>query len=87
MYYQLADGAGRACDWGHMGGWGWGMMAFGWLFWILVLVLAGWAIWSVASRSGRPGRADAIGILEERLARGEISSEEYRERRRVLEER
>ena len=32
----LADGGN---GWGHMGGWGWGMAIFGWLFMTAVVVL------------------------------------------------
>ncbi|MGH2732481.1 MAG: SHOCT domain-containing protein [Actinomycetota bacterium] len=33
---------------------------------------------------GGSGRRDALGILEERFARGEIDAEEFEERRRAL---
>ena len=59
-------------DWDHGGFW--------WLpFWLLWLVLFGAAIWFVA-RKARPPRPSAIDILAERYARGELDSEEYRER-------
>ena len=79
-----------------MGGWGMGP-GWGWLFMtlfivglvlvvvVLVRVLAG------GTGSGRPGGATpgrdrARQILDERYARGEISTEEYQARLRVLEE-
>jgi uncharacterized membrane protein len=49
----------------------------------------GWAIWyivtgstSQSERSSRPD--DAKGILDQRLARGEIDAEEYRQLREVM---
>jgi uncharacterized membrane protein len=55
-------------------------------FWIMVLLLIYWA--GHPDRSS--GSADDYGplrTLNERLARGEIDSEEYEERRAVLEAR
>lgn len=69
----------------HMGGWGWG---FAWLVVVLIVALVVWAVWSVSrGGSARSGRQGAVSVLEERFARGELSPEEYRERRRVLDER
>jgi putative membrane protein len=74
----------------HHGGPGWWL--FFPLFWILVIV----AIFVLLRRSRRwgprywgPGhyarRETAAELLERRFAAGEISSEEYRERRSVLD--
>jgi putative membrane protein len=59
------------------------------LFW--VLVIAGLVV-LVRSRGGGPpwagrGRETAIEVLERRYAEGELSLEQYRERRGVLEEK
>lgn len=64
--------------------WGWGWwMGFGMVaFWLLV----GVAIWFLA-RSSLPREHGAEEILADRFARGEISAEEYDERRRVLTKR
>ncbi len=74
----LADANG----WDHMGGWGWGMMFFGWLFMVALVALIGWAIWSATRRpeptGGHEGRARQL--LDERYARGEIDRDEYLER-------
>jgi putative membrane protein len=44
-----------------------------------------WSDWSVGQRPGNPGRTDAaLGILDERYARGEIGREDYLQRRRDL---
>ena len=72
----------------HDGSWGWGlaMMAVMWgaLILIVYLVLRAFG----RSDRSRPGGEDPDprGILEQRFARGEISEEEYRDRRGVLEE-
>jgi putative membrane protein len=59
-------------NWHHHGIW---WLPFG-LLWIAVL---GTAIWLVV-RNLRPRERSASDILAERYARGEVSSEEYRER-------
>ncbi len=69
-------------DWGH-GAWGVLWMV---LFWAVVIGLV-----YLLARAVTPGRSgerprDARDILDERFARGEISEEEYRERKRVLDE-
>ena len=68
---------------GHMDGFGWGMMGMAWL---AMLVLAGLVVWAViysSSRASSPSEgstASAEKILADRFARGEISIDEYRER-------
>jgi putative membrane protein len=75
-------------QWMAPGGWGWmgGMMLFGGLFWILVLALGVAAfVWIVRGRPpGSQARSSALGILEERYAKGEIQREEYLEKKRDL---
>jgi len=63
-----------------------GMMWFGWLGGLVILVgLIAFGVWGVR-RFGQPGAGPTAGqILEERFARGEISAEEFAERRRILE--
>lgn len=76
----------------HGAGWGWGM-------WLLVVVgtIVFWAAiaWFVRSlmqdrpRSNARGPAtgsDALRILDERLARGEVAPEEYERLRALLSE-
>ena len=74
--------------WGHhMGDWGagwWILMAFLMVvFWGLVIVGAVWLVRSLVGDRHGAGRATALELLERRLANGEISPDEYRERRAV----
>lgn len=92
----LAQTPGDRPGYGHSGwGWGWGHMAFGSvmmiLFWgglILVIVLAvRWLGRGPSQGVGsQPSGKRAVGILQERFARGEIDKEEFEERNRVLSE-
>ena len=75
----LADADG----FGHMDGFGWGMMGMGWLLMLVVVGLIVWAVVQATSRSPRRDddpTASAQRILAERFARGEIDDEEYRRR-------
>lgn len=73
--------------WGdHMDHWGGGwwvlMVVMMVIFWGAVIVAAVWAARAFVAH-GRE-KSDAIALLERRLAGGEISPEEYRERRDIL---
>ena len=66
---------------------GWWILS-GPLFWLLLIV---GIVLLVRGRSGRPpltggGRETGIDVLDRRFAEGELSLEQYRERRSVLEE-
>lgn len=89
---------GRVSGWGY-GGWGMmrtGMMegfGFMWLmpiFWIAILGLIIWAIVAVVGRSGEsrgqgsPKTDSALEILKQRYARGEISKEEYEQKKKDI---
>lgn len=79
------------------GGWWMGMMALGMLLFLLLFlapivggvylvvraVRGDGGLGSAGLGRGRP-RSNALSILEERYARGEIDSEEFEERRRNL---
>lgn len=76
------------CDGGMMGG-----MWFAGLFWLLLVGGGiGLVVWAITRRSGAGAGADglqqnqALSILRERFARGEITESEYQEQRRVLEQ-
>jgi putative membrane protein len=58
--------------WG--GSWGWGVLGMLWmtLFWVVIVVLAVWAVTRFSERSGGRAGSQALDILEERFARGEI---------------
>jgi putative membrane protein len=71
--------------WCHtgVGGWmGWSVHLIGW---VLVLGLIIWAV-TYASRSGggRVRTSTAAELLDERYARGELTTEEYRERKDTM---
>lgn len=65
-------------------------MWWGGLLWILLLavIVAGGillvrSLWGSSSEK-RSDRADAVEVLEERFARGDIDREDFEERRRIL---
>jgi putative membrane protein len=62
----------------------WGMHFFWWIFWIIVLVWIFFLPYRFPYQRKNPGKS-ALDILQERYAKGEISKEEYEERRRTLE--
>jgi putative membrane protein len=76
-------------DWGpwHMMGWGWG---FGWifpLFMIFMIVLCVFFMARMFAGHGHFHRDDtssALQLLNERFAKGEISKEEFEEKRAIL---
>jgi putative membrane protein len=70
--------------WGWNGGWGVFWMILSWVVIVAVVVLVVRAMGCSWSSSVPPRNAREI--LDERFARGELSEEEYRERRRILEE-
>lgn len=65
---------------------GWGLWMI--LFWAVVIGLIVWAVIRLTpgNRSRREDRSDrAHEILDERYARGELDTEEYRRQRRELD--
>ncbi|MGE0886668.1 MAG: SHOCT domain-containing protein [Blastocatellales bacterium] len=63
------------------GWWFWGMHAFWWFFWLLIIVVF---FWLTASRSGEResnNRETPLELLQRRYAAGEITTEEYEERK------
>ncbi|WP_421715868.1 SHOCT domain-containing protein [Arcobacter arenosus] len=57
---------------------GFGMMGFGWIFFILIIALV---IYLLSNKSDKKSAKD---ILDERYAKGEIDLEEYQERKKNL---
>lgn len=68
-------------------GWLWGMHFGWWIIWILVIVGVVWAInrTQQGSSSSRPQREAPLETLKRRYAEGELSTEEYEERKKRLE--
>jgi putative membrane protein len=66
----------------------WGMHWLWWLFWILVIVAVLWALSRHLTRPAPPPEQappeSPLDRLERRYADGEISTEEYEERRALL---
>ncbi len=68
----------------HYDAWGfWGMHFFWWLFWIAVIV-ALFSLFTPVPRGRR--RETPLEVLRRRYAAGEISSEEYDERKKKLDD-
>jgi putative membrane protein len=72
----------------HMGDWGAGwwvvMVLMMVVFWGLVIAGVVWLVRYLARGAGNHRGPSAVELLDQRLARGGVSIEEYRERRRVL---
>lgn len=72
---------------GHSAGHGFLWLGLAIIFWIAVVVLAGVALrWLIGSGVLGVERNDAMRILKERFARGEIDAEEFSQRRKALED-
>ncbi len=61
--------------WNGLGGWNWMMGLMG-LIWIALIVLGFYLVYVFINGKGAR-RSDPLDILKERLARGEITEEEY----------
>lgn len=75
---------------GRMGGMmGGGLMPMFWWGWVAMLLVwalvAGLVVALVVVLTRRRGTGEALGVLQLRLARGELSMEEYEARRRLLQ--
>jgi len=90
----LADPADERYGYHMMDG-GWLSMGFGFLMMVLVIAAIVVVVVLAIRWLGGPGqggehraapRSNALDILKERFARGEIDAAEYRERRQALEE-
>lgn len=74
--------------WDMHDGWGWWML-IGWIWMIVFWGLIIWAVFAIVGRlgggSGRDeSRSNAISILEERFARGEIDCAQFEEMKKTL---
>jgi putative membrane protein len=88
---QWGDNRGWHMGSGMMGGWGMGWFGgiFMMIFWVLVLVglvlLIKWLIQATSrDRSDACGSDRALEILKERYARGEINTDEYDAKKKVI---
>lgn len=70
---------------------GWWMAPWMFLFWAGLILVVIWAVRAFTGggrgfgSAGRVGHSNALQILEERFARGEIDRKEFEERRSVLQ--
>lgn len=69
---------------------GWGGMWFGWLFWIIILIVIVWAVVRFTgggqSRQLPPASYETpLDILKKRYAKGEINKEQYEQMKKDLE--
>jgi putative membrane protein len=79
---MIAQSVWPAC---HAWAAGWGGWFLHLLGWALVLGLVAWTVVTVSRRSpASPRGRSATEILDERYARGELTGDEYRERREAL---
>lgn len=67
------------------GWWGFGMHLFWWIFWILLFVSFFSFLTPVPRRKAHLHRLTPLEILQRRYAAGEITTEEYEERKARLE--
>lgn len=65
-------------------GWLWGLLLIGGV--VLVVIVGVRTLGGGVSRADTPGRGRAREVLDERYARGELTTEEYRERLQALDE-
>jgi uncharacterized membrane protein len=75
--------------WDHHDGGGWWVMGIGMVLIVIVLlvglvVVMRYGLYSVTERPGRHGDNDPLEILDRRLALGEITAEEYTDKRVAL---
>jgi putative membrane protein len=68
-------------------GWGMGMMGWGWLVSLVVLILLVWMVVKLTNQgSSSQSKSDsALNILRERYARGEIDKEEFDAKKKDLQ--
>lgn len=65
-----------------------GTMWFGWIFWLIVLVLIVWFIANQLNKSKQDsqtsGQESAMDIIKKRYAKGEITKEEFEQMKKDL---
>jgi putative membrane protein len=81
MFYPMMFGYGDS--------WGWGSMILMFLWWLMLIVVFALSIrWLVIITVGGRKRegGDAVKILKERYAKGEIDKKEFEERYKTIKE-
>lgn len=63
---------------------GWGMMGFGFWFWILTILGIIWLVKNSLNSSTNKEKTGALEILKERYAKGEIDKKEFEEKKKDL---
>ncbi|MGH9393909.1 MAG: SHOCT domain-containing protein [Terriglobales bacterium] len=63
----------------------WGATGWWWTWWVAWIVIIVWAFAWWVPTNRRIARATPLEVLQHRLARGEITPEEYERRRALLE--
>ncbi len=73
-------------DNGYSMGWVmWLVMGLGVLgFWVVIALVVRALLPGRAARTGTPAGPDPLSVLKDRLARGELTVEEYEQRRRLI---
>lgn len=67
------------------GGYMIGMHWFWWLFWVAMVAAVAFSIMGPTARRGRPPRESPHEVLKRRLAAGEITAQEYEQRKALLD--
>ena len=67
------------------GWWFWGMHLFWWLFWVVLIILFFSLLTPESKKRARLQRETPLEVLKRRYVSGEISTEEYEERKARLE--
>ncbi len=62
-----------------------GMHGFWWLFWLALIVVLWFSVFTPERRAGRKERETPHGILRRRLAQGEITPEAYEQAKALLD--
>jgi putative membrane protein len=82
---SLTEIVAQSRGWDHMSGWdgGW-MWLWGTLMMLSWVAIIAAAVWFVLRANRDGGTRTARDVLDERLASGELTPEEYRERREAM---